>query len=395
MREVPRILVVDDVPANIEIVQIRLESLGYEIVTAVDGEDALTKAAACEPDLILLDIMMPRLDGIEVVKHLKSHQSLRFVPVILLTAKSDTKDVVRGLEAGGDDYLTKPFDHATLVARVRSMLRIKSLHDLSQAQARTLQDQARELASWNQTLGARVVEQMAEVERLSRLQRFLAPQIAELVAAASGGDRLLQSHRREVTVVFCDLRGFTAFTDTAEPEDVMDVLRDYHEAVGTIIFRHEGALERFAGDGILTMFNDPVPCADHPQRAVRMALEMRQTLDGLARVWQRQSRDIGFGIGIAVGYATLGQIGFDRRREYAAIGSVTNLASRLCDEARSGQIVVSRALYGRVEGSVEAAELGDLRLKGFQRPIACYDILGWREDQEQWKAGAPSSVRKP
>lgn len=373
-----RILVVDDIAANLEIVGVRLQAQGYEVVTASNGEEALAKAFGLQPDLIILDIMMPKLDGIGVVKRLKQDDGLRFVPVIFLTAKADTKDLVEGLEAGGDDYLTKPFEQAALVARVRSMLRIKTLHDTVKQQAETLKEQAETLASWNQTLEDRVARQVKQLERLGRLERFLAPQVAALVAASDGADRLLQSHRREVTVAFCDLRGFTAFTNSAEPEDVMTVLREYHHVVGETVFRHEGALERFAGDGILTVFNDPVPCPDHPLRAVRMALDMREGLSVLVTTWRARGFDLGFGIGIAVGFATLGQIGFDRRFEYAAVGAVTNLASRLCDEARSGQIVVSRNLLGRIEARVDAAPLGELLLKGFSQPIEAYDILGLR-----------------
>jgi class 3 adenylate cyclase/CheY-like chemotaxis protein len=378
VREPPLVLVVDDIAANLDIVRMRLEARGYQIITAVDGEDALEKAHAAEPDLIILDIMMPKLDGISVVKRLKQDAVLKFVPVILLTAKADTKDIVEGLEAGGDDYLTKPFDQAALLARVRSMLRIKALHDKVVDQAETLAKQASELVDWNRALEERVANQVEELARLSRLQRFLAPQVAALIAARDGSGNLLQSHRREVTVVFCDLRGFTAFTDTSEPEDVMSVLREYHETVGEIIFRHEGALERFAGDGILTIFNDPVPCADHPQRAVRMALELREGIGQLTRRWQSRGYSLGFGMGIAVGFATLGQIGFERRHEYAAVGSVTNLASRLCDEAKAGQIVVSRRFHGLVESLVEAVSLGDLTLKGFNRMVPAYDIIGLR-----------------
>lgn len=378
MRAPPRILIVDDIPANVEIAQMRLEAHGYEIVTATDGEEGLDKAVRLQPDLILLDVMMPKLDGIEVVKRLKQDVSLRTIPVIMLTAKADIKDVVAGLDAGADEYLTKPLDQTALVARVRSMLRTKSLLDTIGDQAETLRAQALELAAWNQTLEERVTTQMQELERLGRLQRFLAPQVAALVAA-DGSDLLLQSHRREITVVFCDLRGFTAFTDTSEPEDVMAVLREYHQTVGELVHAHEGALERFAGDGIMIIFNDPVPCPDHPQRAVRMALAMHAKVERLTVAWRGRGHEIGFGIGIAIGYATLGQIGFDRRHEYAAIGSVTNLAARLCEQARPGQIVVSRALMGRVEAQVEADELGQLSLKGFNRPMMAYDIRAWRE----------------
>jgi len=380
VRTPARILVVDDVPENLDIVRIRLESQGYEVVTAVDGEDALARARELEPDLVLLDIMMPKLDGISALKVLKQDAALRFVPVILLTAKSDTRDVVAGLEAGGDDYLTKPVDQAALMARVRSMLRIKSLHDKVQEQAAVLEQQKDQLAAWNRSLEQRVAEQVAEIERVGRLRRFLPPQIFDLVASG-GHDKLLESHRREVTVVFCDLRGFTAFTATAEPEEVMTVLHEYHEGLGEIIFRYEGTLERFAGDGILTLFNDPMPCPDHAERAVHMAVDMRNQAAVLAELWRKRGHALGFGVGIALGYATLGQIGFDRRHEYTAVGSVINLASRLCDEAQSGQILISQRVFASVERLVEAEHTGDLNLKGLHRPMAAYNVRCWRESQ--------------
>src|SRR5215467_7789724 len=266
----------------------RLEAHGYEVVTAADGEEALARAREVGPDLVLLDIMMPKLDGISALKQLKQDTSLGFVPVILLTAKSDTADVVAGLDSGGDDYLTKPLDQAALIARVRSMLRIKALHDLVQEQAAKLQQQTEQLAEWNRSLEERVAAQVAEIERIGRLRRFLAPQIAEIIASSGTGNSLLESHRREVTVVFCDLRGFTAFTEIAEPEEVMAVLREYHRSLGELIFRYEGTLERFAGDGILILFNDPMPCPDHAERAVRMALEMRDSLNELVAGWTKR-----------------------------------------------------------------------------------------------------------
>jgi adenylate cyclase len=384
-------LVVDDNPTNREVLQVRLNSQGYEVITAVDGEDALAKVREFEPDLVLLDIMMPKLDGISVVKQLKQDSRLRFIPVILVTAKADTRDLVIGLEAGGDDYLTKPFEHAALLARVRSMLRIKELHDKVQTQAAQLQEQTEQLSSWNQLLEKRVTDQLVEIERIGRLQRFLAPQVAKMIASSDMPEAQLTSHRRDVTVVFCDLRGFTSFTESSEPEEVMAVLREYHESLGELIFRYEGTLERFLGDGIMIIFNDPIPCADHTERAVRLALDMRESVDRLAKAWHRKGHTLGFGIGIASGYATLGQIGFEHRREYTAIGSVTNLASRLCGEARSGQIVTSQRVFGSVEDSVEAAPIGDLTLKGFNRPIPAYDILRWRGSAQASDASASSS----
>jgi len=378
LRTPPRILAVDDIPENLEVVRMRLTAHGYEVVTAADGEEALVRAREVEPDLVLLDVMMPKLDGISALKQLKQDASLRFVPVILLTAKSDVADVVKGLEAGGDDYLTKPFDHSALLARVRSMLRIKALHDLVQEQAGKLQQQAEQLAAWNRSLEERVAAQVAEIERIGRLRRFLAPQVAELIASSDSGAELLNSHRREVSVLFCDLRGFTAFTEIAEPEEVMAVLREYHKAVGELLVRYEGTLERFAGDGILILFNDPMPCPDHVERAVRMAIDMRESLAALIAMWRKRGHSLGFGVGIAVGYATLGQVGFDRRFDYAAIGSVTNLASRLCDEAKAGQILISQRVFGIVEALIEGAHVGDLSLKGFHRPMSTYEVVRWR-----------------
>jgi len=342
LRSPPRILAVDDVPTNLEILKVRLESQGYEVVTAADGEEALLRARELEPDLVLLDVMMPKLDGISVLKQLKQEAAQKFVPVILVTAKADTRDIVNGLEAGGDDYLTKPFEQAALLARVRSLLRTKDLHDTVQQQALKLKEQTEQLSSWNQTLEERVAAQLAEIDRIGRLQRFLAPQVAQMIASSDSPESALASHRREVTVVFCDLRGFTAFTETSEPEEVMGVLHDYHEGLGGLIFRHEGTLDRFAGDGIMIVFNDPIAYADHTERAVRLALDMRDQVEKLSQQWQRRGHTLGFGVGIAAGYATLGQIGFEQRREYTAIGSVINLASRLCDEARPGQIIIGQ-----------------------------------------------------
>jgi class 3 adenylate cyclase len=295
--------------------------------------------------------------------------------VILLTAKADRTDVVSGLDAGGDDYLTKPFDQGALVARVRSMLRIKALHDLVQEQARQLERQTNELAAWNSTLEERVARQVGEIERISRLKRFLSPQIADLVAASGEAQSLLESHRREVTVLFCDLRGFTAFTELAEPEEVMKVLNEYHRALGSHIDRYEGTLERFAGDGMLTLFNDPLPCPDHAERAIRMAIDMQASVGELAAIWRKRGHELGFGIGVALGYATLGRIGFERRFDYSAVGSVTNLASRLCDEAKSGQIIVETRVLHAVEGMFEARALPPMTLKGFRRPVDAYEII--------------------
>jgi class 3 adenylate cyclase/CheY-like chemotaxis protein len=379
MHEPPRILIVDDTPLNVDVLEARLTAHGYEILAAYDGEEGLEKARAELPDLILLDIMMPKIDGIEVCQRLKADETLPFMPIIMVTAKADSKDIVAGLDAGADEYLTKPVDQTSLVARVKSMLRIKALHD-------TVLEQSQQLAEWNQRLEQRVQEQLGELERMGRLKRFFSPQLSELVVSA-GGEQLLHSHRREISVVFCDLRGYTAFTETAEPEEVMEVLRDYHTTLGHIIFRFEGTLERFAGDGLMVFFNDPLPCDDHPARAVRMAVAMRQEMLTLSEQWRRRGHQLDFGVGIAQGYATLGMIGFEGRVDYAAVGPATNLAARLCDAAQPGQILISQRLFASVEELVDVDPLGELALKGLRDSVPAYNVVRWKacEEQRGWR----------
>ena len=377
MRSPPRILIADDNPANLDILSTRLAAHGYEIITAMDGEAALESVREHHPDLILLDVMMPKRDGLEVCRILKSDTALPFIPIILVTAKGDTRDIVAGLESGGDEYLTKPVDHAALMARVNSILRIKALHDTVQEQAARLQTQADELAAWNRTLEQRVAEQLAELDRVGRLKRFLAPQVADLVIS-TGGDDLLESHRRDVAVVFCDLRGFTALAETAEPEEVMRVLREFHAALGEIIHRFEGTLERFLGDGLMVLFNDPIPCPDPPMRAVRMAVDMRNRVQHLTEQWRKPGHSRGVGVGIAQGYATLGKIGFEGRMDYAAIGTVANLAARLCAEARPGQILITQRVMTAVENQVEAESCGELSLRGFSQLVLAHDVRRMR-----------------
>src|SRR2546422_1020846 len=287
MRTPPHILGVDDNPVNVDTLRTRLAVHGYEILTAADGEEALVVARAKQPDLILLDVMMPKMDGIQVCRELRADSSLPFMPIILVTAKTDSKDVVAGLEAGGDEYLTKPVDQAALVARVQSMLRVKALHDTVQEQATRLAGQAAELREWNRTLEQRVADQLAELQRVGRLKRFFSPQLAELIVAG-GAEDPLKTHRRDVTLGY----------------------------------------------------------------------------------------DLDFGIGIAQGYATIGAIGFEGRWDYGAIGTVTNLAARLCGEARPGQVLVSQRVLAAVEDLVDVETVGDLGLKGFHRPVPAYNVLG-------------------
>jgi adenylate cyclase len=366
MRNPARVLIVDDNETNRDILMTRLGKHGYELIQAADGEEALASAAQHLPDLILLDVEMPKLDGFEVCRRIKNDPALPFMPIILVTARAASQDVVTGLDAGADEYLTKPLDQQALVARVRSMLRIKALHD-------QVQTQAADLANWNHTLEQRVNGQIAEINRMDRLKSFLSPQIAKLVL--SGGDeKMLESHRRDITVVFCDLRGFTAFAESAEPEDIITVLQEYYRCLGESIDRFEGTLQHFAGDGLLIFFNDPILCPDPSPRAVRMAVEMRSNVTALAEKWRRFGHQLGFGVGIAAGHATLGNVGYEGRFHYSATGTVVNLGSRLCAEAANGQILIDGKVQVAVESIVRTEPLGELDLKGFHRAVRAFNV---------------------
>jgi adenylate cyclase len=354
-----RLLVVDDVPVNVKLLADLLTVKGYEVVTAASGAEALAKVEKDQPCLVLLDVMMPGMSGYDVCRKIRENPATAMLPVIMVTALDPTQERVKGIEAGADDFLTKPINQPELLARVKSLLRIKELHD--------------ELAEWNQTLERRVEQQLAQLDRLERLKRFFSPQLAELIVSGDAEDPL-KSHRREITVVFLDLRGFTAFAETSEPEEVMGVLREYHAEMGRVILEHEGTLERFTGDGMMIFFNDPVLVPDGPERAVRMAVVMRERVDELLVKWRKRGYELDFGIGIAQGYATIGAIGFEGRMDYGAIGTVTNMAARLCGEARPGQILVSQRMLGTVEALVEVEELGGLTLKGFSRPVVAFNV---------------------
>lgn len=355
----------DDVPQNVRLLDAVLTSHGYSVISAFSGPEALEKVEAEMPDLVLLDIQMPEMNGYEVCRRLRADPETRFLPVVMVTS-SDTEVRVNALEAEADDFVVKPFDQQELLARVRSLVRIKHYHD-------TIQLQAAELVEWNRTLEARVVEQVEELEKMTRLRRFLPPTLAELFL--SQGEAILKGHRREIAVLFADLRGWTAFSVTTEPEEVMGVIREFHTTMGKLILQFEATVGWFAGDGLMIWFNDPIPCPDPAARAVRIAVAMRGAMTELISKWKRRGHDLDFSAGIALGYATLGQIGFDGRYDYGAVGSVMNLASRLKDEAREGQILVSERIFAEVENVVDAEVAGDLILKGFIKPVSAYSIV--------------------
>ena len=358
-----KILVVDDTPHNVKLLADLLTVKGYVVVTASSGAQALEKVETEQPDLVLLDVVMPEMSGYEVCRKIRGSRATATLPVVMVTALDPAQERVKGIEAGADDFLSKPISQQELLARVKSLLRIKVLHD--------------ELGEWSRTLEQRVEAQVAQLERLERLKRFFSPQLAEMIVSGDADDPL-KSHRREVTVVFLDLRGFTSFAETSEPEEVMGVLREYHAEMGRLILEHDGTLERFTGDGMMIFFNDPVPVPDAPARAVRMAVAMRQRVDELLVRWRKRGYDLDFGVGVAQGYATIGAIGFEGRLDYGAIGTVTNLAARLCGEAKPGQILISQRVYGAVEDSVDVEELGGLTLRGFSKPVPAFNVLRLR-----------------
>ena len=368
MRETPLILVVDDEPANREILETRLTANGYGVILATNGREAVLSVKDHHPDLVLMDVNMPEMDGIEACKVIMADRALPYLPIIMVTALADSADVVSGLDAGAVEYLTKPVDHVALMARVRSMLRVKDLQD-------TVHRQARDLAELNEKLEIRVREQVEKLERLGRLKRFFSPKLAEKLLSAEG-EELLRSHRREITVVFCDLRGFTAFSNTVAPEEVMTVLGEYHALTGGLVTAFGGTLEHFAGDGMMVFFNDPVPVSDHTNQAVNMADAMRNQMISLIAEWKTRGHRLGFGVGIDRGFATIGMIGFKDRIDYTAIGMVTNLASRLCDQAEDGQILVSEAVRDGVGEAGGIVPYKEIDIKGISQPVTVLNVVG-------------------
>lgn len=371
MGDAGTVLVVDDQPQNLRLLEAVLGPRGYTVLTAASGEEALSRLASLcrlastNVDLVLVDLLMPGMDGHEVCRRIRADQRTAFLPVVMITA-SGPQERLHALESGADDFVTKPFDQAELLARVASLSRIKRYHE-------QIQKQSEQLIKWNDELTERVRTQVTELERLGRLRRFLSPQLADLVVE-SGDDSFLRSHRCEIVVVFCDLRNFTAFAEASEPEEVMGVLGEYHRALGELIHRFGGTLERFTGDGLMVFFNDPLPCPDAPRRAIEMAVAMRRTVRQLAEQWSTKGHALSLGIGIGQGFATLGRIGFEDRYDYAAIGTVTNLAARLCAEAKPWQVLVTqRVLAGAGEG-VAGEPIGELQPKGFSRSFRVFDI---------------------
>ena len=338
---------------------------GYETVAAASGAAALAAIAKEPPDLVLLDIRMPEMDGYEVCRRIRADPATAVLPIVMVTS-AEGEERLAALEAGADDFITKPFDHRELLARVRSLVRI------SQYQA-TILAQSLELGDWNRELEGRVTAQVQELERLGRLRRFLPPQLVQ-VALTDEAEGLLENHRREIAVVFADLAGWTAFSETTEPEEVMGVIREFHDTVGSILRRFAATVGWFAGDGVMAWLNDPFPTPEPAARAAAMAIAMRDAMATRTAAWRNRGHLLDFTVGISLGYASIGTIGFEGRFEYGAVGSVLNLASRLSDEASPGQILMSARAYAAAEHLVEADRQSDLKLKGFAKPVMAFTV---------------------
>lgn len=375
MHTPPRILVVDDQPQNVQILKDRLEGEDYEILTATTGEAALEMATQLEPDLILLDVIMPGVDGNEVCRRLKENVALPFMPVIMITAKSNAQDIITGFEAGADEFLTKPLDQEALMARVKSMLRLKSFHDIARDQAAQLEVQAGALERWNETLEHQIRKQMTDLESMGRFKQFLSPPLAEWVRALGDAEPVMHQ-RREVTVLCCTLLELTTFVDRTEPEMVFGLLNDYHTSIGPLITQVGSHVEPFAGGELRVVFNAPLPTDQSVCRALNLAVAMRQQLDKLAQTWRSGGYGLDFGIGIAHGDATLGMVAVDGQWDYAVMGSVRQIASRLSTEAQGGKILVSQSVWERMEEGLQAHPAGELTLNGRTDPAPVYEVIG-------------------
>jgi DNA-binding NarL/FixJ family response regulator len=365
MTEPGTVLVVDDLPQNVRLLEAVLRPRGYGVRAAASGAEALAACEAEPPDLVVLDVVMPVMDGYEVCRRLRRNPATQALPVLMITASGD-QDRIAGLEAGADDFVAKPFDQAELLARVRSLLRMKEYQD-------TIRAQAADLASLNSDLEARVREQVEQLARLGRLRRFLAPALADLLVS-TGDESILESHREEIAVLHCELRDFTAFAEAAAPEEVMAVLAEFHEAAGAVAHRAGATVGPLTGPGLIAYLNDPLPCPEPAWQAVSLAVAMRDAVSAFTAAWRRRGHALHLGLGVALGYATIGRMGFDGRWDYGPVGPVVDLATRLGAQAADGQILMSQRARAAVEGRVQVEALGPLALEGFREPVTAFAV---------------------
>lgn len=362
------VLIADDIAANRNFLSDLLSAQGYRVFCADGGREALRLICEHHPDLVLLDVIMPDLDGHEVCRQARAQFDRGLLPIIMVTALDDTQDKIRGLEAGADDFLSKPINQAELLARVRSLLRIKSLYD-------TVNTQAKELAQLNAQLEVRVAQQVAQMQRLEQLKRFFPAHLAQRIVEGDVDDPL-QTRRREVTVVFITLQKFASFTDTSEPEEVMALLRELRTKMGALIDRHQGTLEQFAGEHMMVVFNDPLLIDDPAGRAVALAIDLRDMAQPRFHALRQLGHDLSLGIGIAHGHATIGNVGHDHHLTYGVVGRVTNLASHLSRIAEEGEILISAPARQQSARDLTTSEAHHIELEGFLRPVVVYRVEG-------------------
>lgn len=362
-----KVLVVDDDAVCRRVLAHILESAGHHVTVSSCGLDGIDLCLQGTFDIMLLDLRMPGMDGFEVCRALRAEPATRVLPIVIISAEG-SEEKLAALDAGADDFLRKTFDRSELLARVRSLVRIKRYHD-------TITAQSQELADLNRTLERRVQDQVEEIGRLGSLRRFCSAPVADLLLS-SGDEAFLRAHRRFIAVCFFDLRGFTAFSGTTEPEELIELLGQFHDTVGSVVRQFEATVGYFGGDSVMVYFNDPLPCSDPEHKAAQMVLQATAAMRPVVALWHKLGHRLDLGIGIASGYATLGMYGFEGRFEYTPLGTVVNLAARVCAEAGPGQILITQRVHAAIEGNFDVAPIGDATLKGFPRPIPLLRLLG-------------------
>lgn len=361
-----RVAVIDDEPRNVKLLSDQLENVGYQVKTGLDGSEAVTLAHDFDPHVLLLDVVMPGMSGYEVCQQLKGNELTAIIPIVLVTGLDPAEERIKGLDAGADDFLTKPVSPAELLARVRSLVRVKSLFE-------QVKEKSAELEILNDELEQRVQTQVEQIQRLGRLRRFLSPHVADMVVSETEHD-YLASHRRDIAILFCDLRGFTAFSESTSADNAISVLGEYHHVLGELISGYDATIDHRAGDGMMVFLNDPIVIDRPAVRAIELAMDMRSRVQRLLPGWSRFGSQLGFGIGVSYGPATIGLVGYADRFDYAASGRFVNLASRLCDVARDGQILVTGRVMSELGPEFVGERVPDISMPGVLHPPAVFAV---------------------